>query len=145
MVEHTTLNAGNYPILAVKMDDVRDTYKADGVTARNINVDGVGKSDSGKDYKALGGGNNKYTGDIKCSDGSHVFIYDLSKLAFGTGGLAPANESVNFSIFQIKYADIKTIGQQIDYNVYWLQTFTSIAELKDYLTQTDKVTVEVIK
>lgn len=140
-----TLNAGNYPILAVKMDDVRDTYKADGVTARNINVDCVGKSDSGKDYKALGGGNNKYTGDIKCSDGSHVFIYDLSKLAFGTGGLAPANESINFSIFQIKYADIKTIDHQIDYNVYWLQTFTSIAELKDYLTQTDKVTFEVIK
>lgn len=140
-----TLHAGNYPILAVKLDDVKDLYKAEGVTARNLNFDCVGKSESGKDFKALGGGNNKYTGDIKCSDGSHVFIYDLSTLAFGTGGLAPTNESISFSVFQIKYADIKTIDHQITYNVYWLQTFKSIDEVKKHLSDVDHVTLDVIK
>ena len=62
------LHAGNYPIIAVKLDDVKDLYKADGVTARNLNFDVVGKSESGADFKALGNGNNKYTGDHKTYD-----------------------------------------------------------------------------
>ena len=47
-----TLHAGNYPIIAVKMDDVKDLES--GITARNLNFDVVGKSESGKNFKALG-------------------------------------------------------------------------------------------
>ena len=140
-----TLHAGNYPVVAIKVDDVKDLYKEEGVTARNINFDVVGKSESGADFKALGNGNNKYTGDLKCSDGSHVFIYDLSTLAFGTGGIAPTNESISFNTFQLKYADIKTIDHQITYNLYWFQTFKSVDEVKQYVTEVDKLTYEVIK
>ena len=140
-----TLHAGNYPIIAIKLDDVKDLYKADGVTSRNLNFDVVGKSESGADFKALGGGNNKYSGDLKCSDGSHVFIYDLATVAFGTGGIAPTNESISFNTFQLKYADIKTIDHQITYNLYWFQTFKSIDDVKKYVTDVDKLTYEVIK
>lgn len=140
-----TLHAGNYPIIAIKVDDVKDLYKSEGVTARNLNFDVVGTSESGADYKALGNGNNKYTGDLKCSDGSHVFIYDLTTLAFGTGGLAPTNESISFRTFQLKYADIATIGHQITYNVYWMQSFKSVADVKKYVTEVDKLTYDVIK
>ena len=140
-----TLHAGNYPIIAIKVDDVKDLYKADGVTARNLNFDVVGKSESGADYKALANGNNKYMGDLKCSDGSHVFIYDLSTQAFGTGGLAPTNESIAFNTFQLKYADIKTIDHQITYNLYWFQTFKSIDDVKKYVTDVDGLTFDVIK
>ena len=140
-----TLHAGNYPIIAIKIDDVKDLYKADGVTARNLNFDVVGKSESGADFKALGNGNNKYTGDLKCSDGSHVFIYDLSTLSFGTGGVAPTNESISFNTFQLKYADIKTIDHQITYNLYWFQTFKSVDDVKKYVTEVDGLTYEVIK
>lgn len=139
------LHAGNYPIIAVKMDDVRDKYKDDGVTSCNINFDCVGRSESGVEYKALGNGNNKYSGNLKCSDGSHVFIYDMRTLAFGTGGLAPANEAITFSVFQIKYADMKTVSKQLHYNLYWLQTFKSVDDVKHYLTDVDKVSYEVIK
>ena len=139
------LHAGNYPIIAVKVDDVKDLYKEEGVTARNLNFDVVGKSESGADFKALGNGNNKYTGDLKCSDGSHVFIYDMSTLAFGTGGLAPTSESIKFSTFQLKYADIKTIDHQITYNLYWFQTFKSVDDVKKFVTEVDKLTYEVIK
>ena len=140
-----TLHAGNYPIIAIKLDDVKDLYGSEGVTARNLNFDVVGKSESGVDFKALGGGNNKYTGDLKCSDGSHVFIYDMSTLTFGTGGLAPTNESISFNTFQLKYADIKTIDHQITYNLYWFQTFKTVDDVKKYVTEMDKLTYEVIK
>ena len=140
------LHAGNYPVIAIKVDDVKDLYKAEGVTARNLNFDCVGKSESGKEFKALGNGNNKYSGDLKCSDGSHVFIYDLSVLSFGTGGLAPTNESISFpSTFQLKYADIKTIDHQVTYNLYWFQTFKSVDDVKKYVTDVDGLTYEVIK
>ena len=140
-----TLHAGNYPIIAIKVDDVKDLYKADGVTARNLNFDVVGKSESGADFKALANGNNKYSGDLKCSDGSHVFIYDLSTLPFGTGGLAPTNESISFNTFQLKYADIKTVDHQITYNLYWFQTFKTVDDVKKYVTDVDKLSYEVIK
>ncbi len=139
------LHAGNYPIIAIKVDDVKDLYGSEGVTARNLNFDVVGSSESGTDYKALGGGNNKYTGDLKCSDGSHVFIYDLTTLSFGTGGMAPTNESISFKTFQMKYADIATIDHQITYNLYWFQTFKSVDDVKKYVTDVDGLTYEVIK
>ena len=139
------LHAGNYPVVAIKVDDVKDLYKADGVTARNITFDCVGKSESGKDYKTLGGNNNKWSGDLKCSDGSHVFIYDMATLDFATGGKAPTTEYIKFNTFQFKYADIKTIDHQITYNLYWVQTFKSVDEVKKYVTDVDGLTYEVIK
>ncbi len=140
-----TLHAGNYPVIAIKVDDVKDLYKSEGVTARNLNFDVVGTSESGAEYKALAGGNNKYMGDLKCSDGSHVFIYDLSTQAFGTGGLAPTNESITFRTFQVKYADIATVNHQITYNLYWMQSFKSIDDVKKYVTEVDGLTYDVIK
>lgn len=137
-----TLHAGNYPIIAIKMDEVKDQ---EGITARNLNFDVVGKSESGKDFKALGNGNNKYSGEYKCSDGSHVFIYDLSTVAFGTGGIAPTNESISFTTFQLKVADIATVTHQIQYNVYWMQSFKSIADLQNYIKNVDGLTYEVKK
>ena len=126
-----TLHAGNYPIIAIKVDDVKDL--GEGITSRNLNFDVVGKSESGKDFKALGNGNNKYSSDYKCSDGSHVFVYDLTKVSFGTGGIAPTNESITFSTFQLKYADMKTVNHQVKYNLYWFQTFKSIADVEAYI------------
>lgn len=138
-----TLHAGNYPVLAIKIEDAKDL--GIGVTGRNLNMDAVGKSESGKEYKALGGGNNKWSNELKCADGSRVFIYDLSKVAFGTGGVAPTNESISFSIFQLKYADIKTIDHSFNYKVYWMQTFKSVADVENYVKKVDHVEYDVVK
>lgn len=135
-----TLHAGNYPIIAVKMDDVKDLES--GITARNLNFDIVGKSESGKDFKALGGGNNKYSSEYKCSDGSHVFVYDLSKVAFRTGGIAPTNETISFTVFQLKQADIKTVDHQLKFNLYWFQSFKSMDDLESYIKNVDGLTFE---
>lgn len=139
----TWLHAGNFPIFAVKMDDVKDL--GEGITSRNINIDAVGKSASGDDYKAIANGNNKYLHDYKCSDGSHVFIYDLATQACGTGGLMPQNESVKFTTLQIKYADMKTVDHQVKYNLYWVQTFKTLEDVQNYIEQVDRLSYEVIK
>ena len=138
-----TLHAGNYPVLAVKIEDAKDL--GIGVTGRNLNMDAVGKSESGKEYKALGGGNNKWSNELKCADGSRVFIYDLSKVAFGTGGVAPTNESISFRVFQLKYADIKTIDHSFNYKVYWMQTFKSVADVENYVKKVDHLEYDVVK
>ena len=135
------LHAGNYPIFAIKMDDVKDKYEE--ITSRNINFDAVGKGMlNGLDYKSIGGGNNKYSSNYLCSDGSRVFIYDLSTVACGTGGLLPTDQAVQFSVFQLKYADMRTIDHQVTYNIYWVQTFKTMDDLKKYLTEVDGVTFE---
>lgn len=139
---HTWFHAGNYPIFAFRMDDVKDIEST--ITSRNINIDAVGTSASGTQYKAIAGGNNKYLHDYKCSDGSHVFIYDLATQACGTGGLMPTNETVDFTTLQIKHADMKNTDHQIQFNLYWIQTFKTIEDLEKYI-ETEGLTFEVIK
>lgn len=133
------LHAGNYPIFAIKMEDVKDKYTE--ITSRNINFDAVGTGMvNGTEYKSIGNGNNKYSSNFLCSDGSRVFIYDLSTVACGTGGLLPTDQAVQFRTFQLKYADMRTIDHQITYNIYWVQTFKTMDDLKKYLTDVDQVT-----
>ena len=134
------LHAGNYPIIAVRMEDVLDKYADEGVTKRNITLDGSGDGFSG----GLPRSNNQWLHDYKCSDGSHVFIYDLSTQKWATGGVLPTNAVASFTTFQFKYADIKTIDHQIEYNVYWVQTFKALEDVATYL-ESEGLTYEVIK
>lgn len=139
----TWLHAGEYPIFAIRMDDVRDMYA--GVTARNITFDAVGKCKDA-DYKGgLDGNNNKWLHDYKCSDGSHVFIYNLATQKWATGGALPTDAVATFTSMQFKYADIATLTEQVTYNVYWVQTFKSIEALQEYVTEVEGLTYDVIK
>lgn len=136
------LHAGKYPIFAIRMDDIKDKYES--VTARNITFDAVGAC-AGVDYKGgLDGNNNKWLHDYKCSDGSHVFIYDLTLQKWATGGILPTGEVAKFTSMQFKYADIATLTEQVTYNVYWVQTFKSMDDLKKYITS-EGLTYETIK
>lgn len=129
------INAGNYPIFAIRMDDVKDK----GASSRNINLDTRFVDDANKEYKGLLGGNNKYIHDYKCSDGSHVFIYDYSSTS------APKDANLKATLFQIKYADMKGLDHQIQYNIYWVQTFKSLNDVENYIKNTDKLTFTTIK
>lgn len=138
----TWLHAGNYPILAIRMDDVKDLYPA--CTARNITLDASGKAGD-TDFKGgLDGNNNKWVHDYKCSDGSHVFIYDLSTQKWATGGTLPTTSAATFTALQFKYADMKTLTEQVTYNVYWVQTFRTLDDVAAYLTK-EGLTYDVIK
>ena len=136
-----TIHAGGYPILAIKMEDVKDLYS--GVTARNIKPDITGTSESGTQYKQFNSeANNKYAEDWKCSDGSHVFIYNFATQEFKTGGLAPSGESISCTNFQIKHADIATATSQLTFKVYWVQTFRSLDDVRKYVEDVDGLTIE---
>ena len=126
------MNVGNYPILAVRMEDSKDK----GATKRNLNIDSkaVGLQ-SGTAYNGVYSGNNKYAYDWKCSDGSHIFIYD-----YATTNM-PTNETVEFTLFQIKNADMETLAEPIQYNVYWLQTFKTLDDIRKYVTETEGLTI----
>lgn len=137
----TWLHAGNYPIFAIRMDDLRDM---EGVTARNITLDASGTCDGNKYSGGLDGNNNKWLHDYKCSDGSHVFIYDLQSQKWATGELLPTGSVAEFTTLQFKYADIKTLDHQVDYNVYWVQTFKNMDDLKKYI-ESEGLTYDVIK
>lgn len=113
------------------MQDVKDLYE--GVTARNITLDAAGSCDGTTFSGGLDGNNNKWLYDYKCSDGSHVFIYDLTKQKWATGGILPTTSVATFTTFQFKYADIATIDHQITYNVYWVQTFKTLEDLQQYV------------
>lgn len=137
----TWLHAGNYPIFAIRMDDLKDM---EGVTARNITFDASGTCNGAKYSGGLNGNNNKWLHDYKCSDGSHVFIYDLAQQAWATGGVLPTTSVAEFATLQFKYADIKTLDHQVNYNVYWIQTFKTIEDVKKYI-ESEELTYEIIK
>lgn len=128
---HTWLHAGNYPIIAFRLDDVAET--GDGITVRNIIMDTSGKSVSGKEYKGFASGNNKWRNYYLCSDGSSVLIYDLSQQSCSTGGKLPTNELVDFKTMQLKYADMKNVNHQVQYNLYWVQTFQTLDDVDKYI------------
>ncbi|MBB4034198.1 uncharacterized protein YjdB [Dysgonomonas hofstadii] len=140
----TWLHAGKYPIVAIRMEDALDKYAADGVTARNITLDASGNCNGAAYSGGLNGNNNKWLHDYKCSDGSHVFIYDMSSQAWATGGILPTNALATFTTLQFKYADIKTLTKQVTYNVYWMQSFKTIDDLKAYITS-EGLTYDIIK
>ena len=70
----------------------------DGVTARNITLDASGTCDGTKYSGGLDGNNNRWLNDYKCSDGSHVFIYDMTSQKWNTGGLLPTTSIAAFTI-----------------------------------------------
>lgn len=123
-IGNVKIHAGKYPIVTIRMTDVRDAYEE--ITSCNLNLDTSGDGYSGN----VGGNNNKYLKRYKCSDGSTVFIYDLSQQTFANGGLIKTDAAVEFRTFQFKYADMRTIDHQITYNVYWVETFASEDALK---------------
>lgn len=133
------LNAGIYPIIAIRMQDLND-YGANG---RNITLDTSGTCNGVKYSGGLNGTNNKWLHDYKCEDGSHVFIYDMRTQEFQTGGLLPQNALAEFTTFQLKYADIVSTDN-LKYNVYWVQTFKTIEDVKAYISS-EGLTYEVIK
>lgn len=139
---NTWLHAGNYPIFAIRMQDAKDMYE--GVTARNITLDASGTCDGNSFSGGLDGNNNKWLHDYKCSDGSHVFIYDLASQKWANGGVLPTTSVAAFNTIQFKYADIGTLDHQVTYDVYWVQTFKNMDELKAYIASED-LTYEVIK
>lgn len=135
----TTYLSRNYPILCFRMDDVNDLGYA-----RNITLDTSGQTEEGTKLSGgIGSNNNKWVKKYKCSDGSAILVYDLSKQGFGKSdgtNLLPEGTVGTFGTFQLKYADIRFSDKHdypddpgVHYRMFWFHTFTSEEELNQYL------------
>ena len=137
----TTYLSRNYPILCFRLDDVNDLEQK---YARNITFDTSGQIDDGTKLSGgIGSNNNKWLKKYKCSDGSAILVYDLSKQGFGKSdgtNLLPEGQVGAFTTFQLKYADIRFPDKAdypsdpgVHYRMFWFHTFTSEEELSQYL------------
>lgn len=138
----TWIHAGKYPIIAIRIQDVKDLYS--GVTARNIVLDASGTCNGTTYSGKLGKADNAWLNDYKCSDGTHVFIYDLTQQEWATGGKISTEALATFTTLQFKYADIATLSQQVTYDVHWIQTFKTKADVQAYIAS-EGLTYEIIK
>ena len=138
-----TMHAGNYPVLAIRLDHFRDYYdctlKGLNNGAGRVTLDLVGNSESGVEQRDFGFGNSTTSKTYLYSDNSRVMVYDFS-VKGGKNGMMPTNEKVDFTVFQFKYADMNydhvtgpyTI-EEFNYRVFWVQTFASMDALIAYM------------
>lgn len=125
--------SGNYPIVMFHMDYVEDKYEEVTYCAFKFDTSGSDADDK-KYWGEIGGGDKRWKYRWLCADGSYVFIYDLTTQGCPNGGLLPPTSIVRFTTFQIKYADMRPLDHEIDYNVYGVHTFHNLDEVRQYLT-----------
>lgn len=113
-----TLHAGNYPILAIKIQRPQIV---------NITLD--------TERGSFGNGANKHSGILGTN--KDILYYDLTAKEFtkSDGSLKlPLDEPFTFSTFQFKVADVSS--GETSYTVDWIKTFRSLEELEDFTTKT---------
>lgn len=120
------------PIVCIRMTDVQDQ---DGYTS-TIKFDcGNFKYNNVTFSGEVGNGNRKAVNIYSLSDGSKVFVYDLSKQAIKTAAIPEdflADGNLTFKI-----CDFKKNGSvaQATYKFFWFRTFGSLDDLEDYLDE----------
>ncbi len=123
----TTVHPGNYPILAIKMTNPKETHQ---VGDCRITLDAA------PNLGSFGNSFNKYT-EFRGNDGIPVYYYDLKNGTFG-GGKAQLSDTAptDLTTFQFKIADMTvtagTTVLPVKYNIYWVRTFKSVADMEAY-------------
>ena len=136
---YIVLDRANYPIVTFRLDDVRDTRGATGLSIFIDTNNGYAPS-SGSNARVWsgrmgGGGANKWVKKLKCSDGSSILVYNIDEQNWQNGGKLPENDIAIFNHFKIGYADIAGIASvdQSDFRYFWFHTFKSMSEFENYL------------
>lgn len=121
------------PILAVRADDVADRgYSRNIILNFSHNFSFNGTSFTG----TVGNGSNTWVRKYRCSDGSSIFVYDLSAQQVGNKFL-PEDFHADGNL-QLKYADVKLDGvaqQGVSYRFFGFRSFGSMEDLEEYLSQ----------
>lgn len=119
------LHAGNYPILAVKIQRPEVV---------NITLD--------TERGAFGNGANQYSGVL--GDDQDILYYDLTEKDFtrADGSLRlPTDASFSFATFQFKVADVSS--GETSYTADWVKTFKSLEELEQFIGGTSIIRSEI--
>lgn len=116
----TTVHPGNYPIVAIKMTNPKNTHNS---TACNITFD--------TKLGSYGSGSNKYK-EFNAGDDIVVYYYDLKEGTFGSNKAKLSDtEATELATFQFKIADILP-DTHVKCNIYWVRTFKSVEDLEAY-------------
>lgn len=120
----TYLNADKYPILAIK-SNATTLSKLWHTFDCKIQGNTSGASGSGL--------NSGTTNVLTAKNGAQVFYVDISVLKWGTYSLV-GQGAQQMSLFQFK-TGTNTVAPSLDlyYDVYWVKTFKSMADLNDYI------------
>ncbi|ADY54281.1 Ig domain protein group 2 domain protein [Pseudopedobacter saltans DSM 12145] len=113
------LHAGNYPIIAFKFNRP--------IGAGNIVFD----TNNGSYLN----GNNKLT-TLTAKDGIQVHYADLSTGTFGPSAVKLSTlTATTLTVFQLKIADFVLADGDNHYEVYWVKSFKTVADLQAYINQ----------
>ena len=118
-IPDSDFHAGQYPIIAIKMTDI--------ATSKNLIFDIW----TGKNYGKYGNASNTMD-KLADVDGVPVYYADLSAKSFGTQYL-PLDKAELIDCYLYRLNDLGTIDN-ISYEVYWVKSFKSVAELKTYIS-----------
>ena len=121
----TDFNVTEYPILAIKRTELATGYSMvlDMWTDNN--------------YGQYRGQTEKFENPQK--DGANVYYADLTQ-KFGSMTL-PVNQTATLDVFVYRMQNLEAI-ENISYEVYWIKTFKSVDELKEYLRINDESATE---
>lgn len=148
--ERLTVHAGNYPIVAVKMTNLRKKFSGDGNYSLKLNV----KQYEGGNY-VLEANNYSWhnlrvigtqTEDIKeFSDGDDALVYwfDLTSKNFKskinnvteTGLSYPTTQTKDICDLGFVLADIKNQATAPTVDINWIGTFSNTSELMDFVSK----------
>lgn len=110
---------GEYPVIAFRTtipDGGRNTFDI-------VSLDGVGGGNLQCNFGRFGTGN-----PIRLDDGSNLIYFD-----YGSRTTYPLTGLTGFKTFQLKVADMVIADTPVDsYKVYWIRTFKSIDEMKEF-------------
>ncbi len=118
------------PIVCIRITDVADEGYSSSIKfdCSNFNFNNV--SFAGE----VGNGNRKFIHKYSLSDGSEVFVYDLSLQTIKTTEI-PSDFLADGNV-QFKICDFKQSGAaaQATYKFFWFRSFGSLADLEAYLS-----------
>ena len=132
------------PLVAFRITEPSPVDESKTLKSYSFKVDLQTYQFSGQNYYGeLGGGNKTWGNVYTCSDGSKIYVYDLSSQALSCGYKLPVDFVGDPNNLTIKYCDFKDQNGQeskVSFNFYWFRTYASWADFDAHLAEWRKQT-----
>lgn len=143
--ERLTVHAGNYPIVAVKMTNLRKNLNGDSNYSLKLNVkqrEGgsiVLEANNYSWHKTRVIGEQTDTEQNIAGDDALVYWFELTSNSFKTGSTKelsyPTTQTKDICDLGFILADIKNQATAPTVDIYWIGTFSSTSELEDFASK----------
>lgn len=132
-IKTATLNVGTYRYFAVKMlapIDLVPNWNGNGCMVMDTN--------NGRYNQPVGNGNNNYftylkNGETWAWNKPAIYYYDLQETFGNSGYNYPTTGSAELTTFKFVMADYPKATSNETYEVYWVRSFKTLADLKTFV------------